>query len=88
MAVTRVSSIDNTLYYGSIWREIFTVGAADVNITCAHPIEGCMLDVRERSTGCMLFEGLDYTISTDGTNKIILSGALGFEATIIVQNVE
>jgi len=88
MAVTRTSNKDNTRYHGSIWREIFTVGAADVNITCAHPIEGCMLDVRERSTGCMLFEGLDYTISTDDTNKIILSDALGFEATIIVQNVE
>ena len=88
MSVTQVSNVDNKIHYGSMWREVYTVGAADVNITCSHRIEGRMLDVRERSTGCMLFEGLDYTISTDGTNKIILSGALGFEATIIVQNIE
>lgn len=88
MAVVKVSSTDNKRYYGCKWREVYTIGAADVNITCEHPIEGCMLDVREILTGCVLVEGLDYSISTDATNKIILSGVLGVAGKIMIQNVE
>jgi len=89
MAVVRTISVDNGIYHGSIWKEVFTFTAADTEFECAHNIEGGrMLMVVELTTGQPLWPTFDYTVSHDGSKTLTLNEPLGFAGTLLITNME